>query len=161
VVCFAEDWKRHVPAAAAVADALLKPRLGKVHGELPHSYEDVPQSALLAECPAIGSATRLAALVEEYEYAALLYRFYRCPTVHLGGNARRTHGFTRNEEVMYMPLYRGFTSISFGPQLVTRWLRAVATGYVAACFGAGVIPAEDMDPGDREEENLRSKWSKL
>jgi hypothetical protein len=161
VVCFAEDWKRHVPAAAATADTLLKPRLGKFRGELPHSHQDVPRAALLAECPAITAGTKIAALVEEYEYAALLYRFYRCPTVHLGGSAKRTHGFTRDEEVMYMPLHPGFTSVSFGPRLVTRWLRAVATGYATTCAAAGVTPAKDLDPGTREEESLRSKWSKV
>jgi hypothetical protein len=161
VVCFAEDWKRHVPGATATVDAILQPRVGKMRGELPHSHQDVPRAALLAECPAIAVGTKLAALVEEYEYAALLYRFYRCPTVHLGGSAKRTHGFTRNEEVMYMPLYGGFTSISFGPKLVTRWLRTVATGYVAACDAAGITPAKDLDPGTREEENLRIKWSKI
>lgn len=161
VVCFAEDWKRHVPAAAAHASGLLASRLGKLRGELPHSHRDVTRAALIAECPEIGTNPKLAALVEDYEYAALLYRFYRCPMVHLAGRANRTHGFTRDDEVMYMPLHGGFTSISFGPQLITRWLRAVASGYVMTCSHAGVTPAKDIDPGSREEDLLRARWSKI
>jgi hypothetical protein len=161
VVCFAEDWTRHVPASAVDADALLTDRLGRFKGELPHSHRDVTRDALLLEAPAIATNTKLAALVEEYEYPALLYRFYRCPVVHMGSSARRTHGFTRGTEVMYMPLHKGFTSISFGPHLMTRWLRSAVTGYVDACDAANVKPAADLDPGQREEETLANRWAKV
>jgi hypothetical protein len=161
VVCFAEDWRRYAPAGSAIADALLAPRRGRLPGELPHAHLDVAKDDLLRECPPIATNPRLATIVDEYRYAAILYRLYRCSMVHVGGAPHRTHGFTRDEEVFYMQLRRGFTSISFGPRLVTRWLRAVARGYAAACARAGVRPADDLDPGLRQEEALANKWGKI
>jgi len=161
VVCFAEDWKRYRPVDAAIADRLLAPRMGTHRGELPHSYQDVTWDELAKECPEIVSIQGLRALGEEYEYPAVLYRFWRCPLVHLAAAAHRTHQFTVGDEVMYMPLHEGYTSISFGPRLVTRWLRTVATDYVATCARESVIPAKDIDPGAAQEATLRGRWLKI
>lgn len=161
VVCFAEDWQRYAPATASPAEALLERRLGTMRGELPHAHEDKSIDDLLSECPAINTQPQVRALLDEYLYPAILYRFYRCPMLHVLGRARRTHGFTVGEEVMYMPLHAGFTSISFGPRLITRWLRAATSGYVRACAQAGLRPATDIDPGADGEDRLRARWERL
>ncbi len=134
VLMFAEDWKKNVPAATADADALLAPRIPKHRGELPHAHLDVSREELFQECPAIPHQPLLAALVEEYEYPALAYRFLRSPFVHYGTTSDRTHGFTRGIEVFYMPLKKG-TTIGISLGVVTGWLRAAATNYVSLLHG--------------------------
>lgn len=60
-----------------------------------------------------------------------------------------------------MRLRPGFTSISFGPALVTRGLRVAATGYTRACAAASVQPAKDMDPAADAEELLKSRCERV
>jgi hypothetical protein len=135
VVCFAEDWKYYRPQDAQIADQLLSRRLSDSPYEFirshqpPKSYLDVSRDELIQECPDLKTNPRLFGLLEEYEYGALLYTFYRCPLVHLATGSRRAHGFTRGEEIMYYwSFYEdGRITISFGPNLVTRWLRNVVS----------------------------------
>jgi len=161
VVCFAEDWKLHDSTQSAAADRLLVPRIGKRRGELPRSYLDVPVETLLIEAPELRGNLNLLKMIEDYEYGALLYSFYRCPLVHHASSSRRSHGFTRGTEVMYMRLQRERTSISFGPALVTRWLRVAATGYVLACAAASLKPANNFHPGRDQEDRLAKRWARL
>lgn len=161
VVCFAEDWKRYDTNSAALAARLLAPRLGKGRGDLPHSHKDVPISLLVKEEPELAMLPHIVQMAEEYEYGALLYSFYRCPLVHHASPSKRTHGFTRGTEVMYMPLHSNHTSISFGPALITRWLRCTATGYVSACARDSIRPANDFDPGKDPEGRLEGRWKRL
>jgi hypothetical protein len=160
VILFAEDWKRHVNTAVGDADALLKPRRPQVRGELPHAHLDVPRDELLRECPAISAEPLLVSLLEEYEYPALLYRFVRSPYVHYGTSSSRTHGFTRGEEVFYMPLAKG-TTIGFSVGVVTAWLRVAATEYVAHCTRLGVRPAADIESARQAEDFLESRWKRV
>jgi hypothetical protein len=159
VVSFAEDWRRYKGNPAA--DRLLSTRMGKLPGELPHAHQDVPLPQLIAECPEIGANPALAVLAEEYEYPAMAYRFYRCPMVHSSKPAGRSQTFAQNEEVFYMPLQPNVTSIGFGPKLFTRWLRSVATGYVAHCEAARVRPADRLESGADGEEHLEGYWSRI
>lgn len=161
VVSFAEDWKLHAPTHSQAADRLLQPRISKKRGELPRSYLDIPIAGLLVEAPEIGANANVLKMAEDYEYGALLYSFYRCPLVHHASSSRRTHGFTRDTEVMYMRLQPGRTSISFGPALVTRWLRTAATGYTLACAAASVKPADNFQPGRDQEDRLAKRWARL
>ena len=107
VVCFAEDWKYYRPQDAHIAEQLLSKRLSNNSNEflrsheLPKSYLDVSRDELVQECPDLATRSGLFDLLEEYEYGSLLYTFYRCPLVHLATGSRRTHGFTRGEEIMY------------------------------------------------------------
>ncbi len=112
---------------------------------------------LLRECPAIARQPKLAALTEEYEYPALLYRFVRSPLVHFGTSSSRTHGFVRGDEVFYMPLAHG-TTIGIGIGVVTGWLRAAVYHYVALCEQHRVRPATGIDAGRGGEERIESKW---
>jgi hypothetical protein len=159
VFMFAEEWKKNVPASVTDADALLAPRRPTLPGEFPHAHLDVSRADLLRECPAIVDQPLLAALAEEYEYPALVYRFVRSPFVHYGTSSGRTHGFTRGEEVFYMPLKHG-TTIGIDVSVVTGWLRAAATAYVAHCTTHGVRPATDIESGRRAEEALASRWKR-
>lgn len=161
VVSFAEDWKRYASETAGPAEKLLARRIGEHPNELPRSYLDKPLGELIDECPEIGASKPLRSLAAEYTYAAMLYRFYRCPILHLTAPAHRTHGFTVDDEVMYMRLRPGFTSISFGPALVTRWLGVAATGYTRGCAAASVHPPKDMDPAGDAEELLKSRWERV
>ncbi|PAX54171.1 hypothetical protein [Brunnivagina elsteri] len=169
VVCFAEDWKLFRPEDSALAHQLLDKRLSNHPNELlrvdelPKSYLDLPLDDLERECPQIAQNPKLHRIAEEYEYGAMLYKFYRCPLVHSSKSSDRTHGFTCGEEIMYYWSYvdKERTTISFGPNLITRWLRIVATNYVQLCREQGVIPAENLDAGLSPENNLRKLWSKL
>ncbi len=102
-------------------------------------------------------------MAEEYEYGALLYRFYRCPLIHSSKSSDRTHGFARGERIMYYwsDTDPTRTTIGFGLNLITRWLRTVATSYVQFCREQAVIPAENLDAGLSLENNLKNRWSKL
>jgi len=159
VVLFAVDWKRLVPADAADADALLGRRWHRKHGELPYSHLDVPRDDLVHESPAL-AAPAFARVIEEYEYPALVYRFLRSPFVHFGTSSKRTHGFARGDEVFYMQLAKGMT-IDFRVGLVTGWLRAAATAYVAHCNREGVRPATGIEPAQQAEDALESRWKKV
>jgi hypothetical protein len=99
-------------------------------------------------------------MAEEYQYPALIYTLYRCPTVHSLSYPRQAQGFAVNEEVFYMPLHSGFTSIGFGHKLLTNWLRTAVEGYVAYCGGAAVEPGKEIDPGADQEARLSGKWKK-
>lgn len=102
-------------------------------------------------------------IAQEYEYGALLYRFYRCPLVHSSKNSDRTHGFARGERIMYYwsDVDPDRTTIGFGLNLITRWLRTVATNYVQFCREQAIIPAENLNAGLSPENNLKERWSKL
>ncbi|OLP17150.1 hypothetical protein BST81_17520 [Leptolyngbya sp. 'hensonii'] len=166
VVCFAEDWKYYCPKDAHIADQLLSKRLSdnpneflRSH-ELPKSYLDVSRDELAQECPDLLTRPNLFDFLEEYEYGSLLYTFYRCPLVHLATGSRRTHGFTRGEEIMY---YWSSSdderiTISFGPKLVTRWLRNVVSGYVQSCQEKGIVPADKLDAGTSQEKRFSKRW---
>ncbi|MEQ9548641.1 MAG: hypothetical protein RIM23_03330 [Coleofasciculus sp. G3-WIS-01] len=166
VVCFAEDWKRYRPQDTHMADQLLSKRLSNDPDpflrayESPKSYLDISRDKLAQECPELTTRPELLALAEEYEYGALLYSFYRCPLVHLATGSRRTHGFAREEEIMY---YHGKEriAIGFGLNLVTRWLRNVVSGYVQFCQQSGIVPAKNIDAGTNQEERLAKRWNKL
>lgn len=169
VVCFAEDWKYYRPQDAHIADQLLSKRLSnnpdeflRSH-ELPKSYLDVPRDELAQECPDLLTRHGLFDLLEEYEYGSLLYTFYRCPLAHLATGSRRTHGFTRGEEIMYY--WSSYDddriTISFGPNLVTRWLRNVVSGYVQSCQEKGIVPAENLDAGTSQEKRFKRRWNRL
>jgi hypothetical protein len=169
VVCFAEDWKLFRPADTSFASQLLDKRLSNNPNEflraneLPKSYLDVPLKELEIECTQIAQNPKLRRIAEEYEYGAMLYKFYRCPLVHSSKNSDRTHGFSRGEEIMY---YRSYvdpnrTTIGFGSKLITRWLRIVATNYVQFCQDESVIPADNLDAGLLPEKRLKDRWSKL
>jgi hypothetical protein len=160
VVLFAEDWKRNVPTAASDAEALLAPRRGQLPGELPYAHLDVPQDLLARECPALSADPVLAALIEEYEYPALLYRFVRSPLVHFGSTSSRTHGFTQGEEVFYMPLANG-TTIGISLGVITSWLRVAATRYVAHCTEQGIQSAAAIKPARVAEDKLDAKWKRV
>ena len=74
----------------------------------------------------------------------------------------RTHHAIINCQIMkYMPLEADSTSIGFGPDLVTHWLRASLSGYLDFCERAGVKPAGNIDPGAEHEQRLRKKWERL
>lgn len=162
VVCFAEDWKHYRPQDTGVADQLLNRRVSNNPHQPPKSYLDVSRAELAQECLELSSRPDLFALAEEYEYGALLYSFYRCPLVHVATNSKRTHGFTRGEEIMYYwsPDSDGFT-ISFGPNLATRWLRGVASSYVQVCEQHGIIPANHIDAGNSQENRFKKRWNRL
>jgi len=160
VFLFAEDWATHVPAAAADAEVLLAPRRPQMRGQLPHAHMDVSAQEVMRECPAISGNPMLQAILEEYEYPALFYRFVRSALVHHGTGARRTHGFTRGDEVFYLPVERG-TTIGFGIGVAAGWLRAAVDGYVALCTQENVRPATDMDSGAEGEDRLRARWQRI
>ena len=169
VVCFAEDLKYYRPQDAHIADQLLSKRLSddpdefiRSH-ELPKAYLDTSRDELAQECQDIRNLPGLFNLLEEYEYGALLYTFYRCPLVHLATGSRRTHGFTRGEEIMYYWSSHDDDriTISFGPNLVTRWLRNVVSDYVQGCQKEGIVPAENLDAGTSQEERFRKRWKRL
>jgi hypothetical protein len=62
--------------------------------------------------------------------------------------------------VFYMPLEKGMTiGISVG--VVTAWLRAAATGYVAHCGREGIRPATNIEPAKQAEEALESRWRRV
>ena len=168
VVCFAEDLRRYKPELTGLASTLLAPRVPSREpgalsfGELPYSHLDKNPRDLLDECPEIRRHAELEKIIEEYTYPALLYRFFRCPLVHMASRAKRTHGFAIKREVMYMPIHpNDFTSISFGPQLLTDWIRSAAAGYVDACVADGRQPAGDVDAGADVEANLERRWEKV
>jgi hypothetical protein len=62
---------------------------------------------------------------------------------------------------MYSKDEPDFTSIGFGPDLLSHWLRASLSGYLAFCERAGVKPAGNIDPGSDNEQRLRRKWESL
>ncbi|MCY7277539.1 MAG: hypothetical protein LH702_28335, partial [Phormidesmis sp. CAN_BIN44] len=86
-----------------------------------------------------------------------------CPLVHSATSSRRTHGFTRGEEIMYYWSYYedGRITISFGPKLVTRWLRDVVSGYVQSCQKEGIVPADALDAGTIQEKYFLKRWKRL
>ncbi|NEQ49885.1 MAG: hypothetical protein F6K11_07105 [Leptolyngbya sp. SIO3F4] len=169
VVCFAEDWKLYCSEDSTSANQLLDRRLNNSSNEflrnheLPKSYLDLPLIELEKECPQITQNRKLRRVAQEYEYGALLYRFYRCPLVHSSKNSDRTHGFARGERVMYYwsDVDPDRTVIGFGLNLITRWLRTVATNYVQFCREQAIIPAENLNAGLSPENNLKERWSKL
>jgi hypothetical protein len=169
VVCFAEDWKLFRPEDSNLADQLLDKRLSNQpypflrSCDPPKSYLDVSLDDLEQECPRIAQNPKLRRITEEYEYGAILYNFYRCPLVHSSKSSDRTHGFTRGEEIMYYGSYvdPDRTTISFGPNLITRWLRIVVTNYVQHCREQNVIPADNLDAGLLPEDKLKQRWNKL
>ena len=170
VICFAEDWKFYYPEDAAIADRLLTRRMGddpdeRIRAyEMPKAHLDVSRDELVRECPELSTRSDLLNLVEEYEYGALLYTLYRCPLVHLGTSSSRTHGFTRGEEVWYCGSSNendDRLAISFGPNLVTRWLRGIASGYVQTCLNKCVSPAKNLDARARHEHRFRSRWNEI
>jgi hypothetical protein len=167
VVCFAEDWKLFRPEDSTLADQLLDKRLSNdpifQSHESPRSYLDVPLNDLEQECPRIAENLKLRRITEEYEYGAILYKFYRCPLVHSSKNSDRTHGFARGERIMYYSssVDPARTAISFAPKLITRWLRRVVTNYVQHCREQNVIPANNLDAGLLPEDKLKQRWNKL
>ena len=168
VICFAEDWKYYRQQDTHIADQLLSKRLSNnpnkslKSNEQPKSYLDVSRDELAQECPNLTNRPDLFKLLEEYEYGSLLYTFYRCPLVHLATESRRTHGFAREEEVMYWSLSKDDRiKISFGPNLVTRWLRNVVSEYVQSCQKEGIVAANNLDAGTRQEKRFKSCWNKL
>jgi len=163
VVRFAEDAKRMASLGVATAevDALLAARMPKMRGQLPPSHLDLDLSGLAREAPTLMGKPAVRRLAEEYQYPALLYSLYRCPTVHTFGWSKQTQGFVRNEEIMYMNLHKGFTSIGFGPKLATNWLRHSLDGYLEHCARAGVKPAGNMNAGAEHEDIMRRKWAKI
>jgi hypothetical protein len=162
VVCFAEDWKKYRPQDTDIADRLLSRRISNEPNELPRIYLDLTRNELAQECPELNSRPDLYALAEEYEYGAILYSFYRCPLVHVATNSRRTHGFTRGEEIMY---YWSFdddgVTISFGPNLATCWLRNVSSNYVRTCHQLGITPADHIGASTSQEDRFRRRWNRL
>ena len=163
IVCFAEDWKRFRPEDSTLANQLLDKRLSNDPHQLPKSYLDLPLADLEQECPHVAQNRKLSRIAEEYEYGALLYRFYRCPLVHSSKSPDRIHGFARGERIMYYwsEVDPDRTTIGFGINLITRWLRIVATNYVQLCRERTVIPAENIDAGLSPEKNLKDRWTKL
>lgn len=167
VVCFAEDWKHYRPQDSYIADQLLSKRINQdpifAGHELPRAYLDKSRDELAKECPELAASSGLLALAEEYEYGALLYTLYRCSLVHVGTNSKRTHGFARGEEIMYYWSFdsSGKVTIGFGPNLITRWLRNVVSGYVQACHQAGIIPADNINAGINQEDRFKRFWNKL
>lgn len=171
VVCFAEDWKYYRPQDTHIADQLLSKRLSNSTNrflrscELPKSYLDVSCDELAQECPELLTRPDLFKLLEEYEYGSILYTFYRCPLVHSATGSRRIHGFSRGEEVMYY--WSSSVSnddritVSFGPNLVTRWLRNAVSGYVQHCDNKGIVPANNLDAGTSHEKRFKDRWDKL
>lgn len=163
VVCFAEDWKLFRPEDSTLANQLLDKRLSDDPNQLPKSYLDSSLANLEKECPQIAQNQQLRRMAEEYEYGALLYKFYRCPLVHSSKSPDRIHGFARGERVMYYwsEVDPNRTTIGFGLNLITRWLRIVATNYVQFCREEAVIPTEKLDAGIEPENKLKNRWSKL
>lgn len=166
VVCFAEDWKHYLPQDSHIAEQLLSKRINQdpifAGHELPRAYLDKSRDELAKECPELAARSDLLALAEEYEYGALLYSFYRCSLVHVATNSKRTHGFARGEEIMYYWSFDGSrVTIGFGPNLITRWLRNVVSGYVQACHQADIIPANNIDAGTNQENRFKGLWNKL
>ena len=166
VVCFAQDWKCYRSEDAHIADQLLSKRLSddpdeylRSH-ELPKSYLDVSRNELAQECPEITTRPGLFKLLEEYEYGSLLYTFYRCPLVHFGIGSRRTHGLTYGEEIMYhwSSCDDDRITISFGPNLISRWLRNVVSSYVQSCQKVDIVPADNLDAGTSQEERFKKCW---
>lgn len=162
VIRFAEDALRFAPTiATSEATSLVSSRWSREPNTVPPSSRDVDLAALSREAPALLANPVARGLVEFYFYPALLYSLYRCPMVHTLGWSKQTHGFARNDEVMYMPLGADVTSIGFGPDLVTHWLRASLSGYLELCGLAGVNPAGHFDPGAEFEERLHNKWGRV
>ena len=160
VVMFADDMKRQAPTLRDLADTILAPRGGSLPGELPRAYLDISKHELLRTYPVIVEVPGLAALVEDYEYGALLYRFVRSPLVHFGSGSQRTHGFTQKDEVFYMPLERGL-ALGFGIGVVTSWLRTAATAYTTMCTNAGIRPATNLETGREGEDRLAARWERI
>ena len=162
VVCFAEDWKLHRSQDSDLANRLLDERLNYYFQQLPQSSCDLSLTELEQECPQIAQK-ELRRIAEEYEYGALLYKFYRCALVHSSTSPDRINGFARGEEVRYSwsQVETNRTTIGFGCNLITRWLRIVATNYVQFCREQDVIPAEKLDAGMEPERRLRDKWINL
>jgi hypothetical protein len=162
VIRFAEDALRFAPTIArSELTALLDSRCAAEPNTVPPSDRDVDLAALSLEAPVLLANPAVRRLVEEYFYPALLYSLYRCPMVHTLGWSRQTQGFARDDEVMYMKIEADFTSIGFGPDLVTHWLRASLQGYLDLCARAEVKPAGNVDPGAEHEQRLRRKWERL
>jgi hypothetical protein len=164
VICFAEDWKRYYPQETTIADQLIDKRRGTTPFERdwmsPNISLDVPIKLLAEECPLLNVYPKLWRLAEEYQYGAILYKFYRCPLVHSSNPAERIHFFTRGDEIMYCgsPQDVNKTAISFGPNLITRWLRHVMSNYIQCCRVAGVIPGKNLDSGFEPEDKLKKRW---
>lgn len=162
VICFAEDALRFAPTIEpGEVTSLLRSRWSGEPNTRPPSDRDVDLAALSLEAPSLLANPAVLGLVEEYFYPALLYSLYRCPMVHTLSCSKQMHGFAHNDEVGYMPLEADSTSIGFGPDLVTHWLRASLNGYVDFCERAGVKPAGNIDPGADNEGRLRRKWGRL
>lgn len=162
VICFAEDAFRFKPTIVpSEVAALLRSRIPSEPGVLPRVDLDVDLAALKREAPTLLGKPEVSTLVEEYFYPALLYSLYRCPVVHTLGWSKRTQGWVRKDDVMYTKDAADFTSIGFGPDLVTHWLRASLSGYLDSCERAGVKPAGNIDPGAEHEQRLRKKWERL
>ena len=78
-------------------------------------------------------------------------------------NSDRDHGFSHGEEIMYYwsNVDSDRTTIGFGSNLITRWLRTVTTNYIQLCRDESVTPAENLDASLLTENNLKDRWSKL
>lgn len=160
VLRFAEDASRFAPglATAEVTALLAARRVGP--NEMPSESLDCDMAALTLEAPLLMSNANVRRLAVEYQYPGLLYSLYRCPMVHTFGCSKQTHGFAKIDEVSYMSLQPGFTSVGFGPCLMTNWLRGALAGYVDKCAAAKIKPAACMDPGHDQENRLQSRWSR-
>lgn len=167
VVCFAEDWKRYYPQETDIADQLLNKRCGttpsKRNWMRPSSYLDIPIESLADECPLLDVYPKLRRVAEEYEYGAMLYKFYRCTLVHYSISSGRIHSLACGENIKYHWSFQNpdQTAISFGPNLITRWLRCVVSNYVKFCRETSIIPAKDLDSGAKPEYTLKTLWGKL
>ena len=161
VIRFCEDAVPYASRAErAEVDALLAARQPTQRGQLPPAHMDLSLDALEAEAPTLFANSQVRRLAEEYQYPGLLYTLYRCPTVHSLSYPRQAQGFARGEEVFYMPLHSGFTSIGFGHKLLTNWLRRAVEGYVQYCATSSVEPGRAIDPGADQEARLAGKWRK-
>lgn len=163
VVCFAEDWKRVAPQRSEFIDSalLLHRSLECEPLESPRAYLDTSLDQLLAQHPEIAGDPILVRVAQEYHYGAILYRMYRCPLVHSSLHSSRTHGFVRNEEVSYWRQSGEKTRIGFGPLLVTRWVRQVASGLAEKCIKSSISPCSGVDPDIEQERRLSALWEKL
>lgn len=162
VIRFCEDARPYADAQTRTElEALLGERTPKTIGQLPPAYKDLTVSALAERAPMTFAKPGVSLMAEEYRYPALLYTLYRCPTVHALSYPKQAQGFAVDEEVFYMRLHDGFTSIGFGHKLLTNWLRDVANGYVDYCAEAAIEPGRRIDPGADQEARLAGKWKKI
>jgi hypothetical protein len=166
VICFAQDWKEHRQKDNHIAELLLSRRMYRGNQEsgkwlLPRNL-DVSREELTQECPQIKNPSNLFNLLENYEYGAILYSFYRCPFVHHATNSNRTHGFANRNEIMYYhPTENNKVPIGFGLNIITNWLRQAVSGYVQTCHAKNIVPAQNINAGFEQENRFQKLWNKL